>query len=310
MITASYFLGKLLPAYGYIALGFIARRWCGFSQAWVAQLLFFVLVPLLVLKASLTSQIESFLFLASLSFIVSLAMSLCAKYLAPTFSGTIKTGMLQCMYGYFNLGWFGIPIVYALYAEPGMALMTALYVGGMLFGNTVGYLLVTDYQKGCTSVFLKLLSMPALHAMLIGFALHLLQWNEVLAANDILSNIFDVVAIAISVFGMGLVGMSVAHVSMRTIAWRQLACLLAARLICAIVVVGVFGSVCWLLGLLNALELKIFLLFPLLPIAANMLVFTAKTQSDHTTEFIGVALLTSTILSCLFFLIWFVSNSA
>lgn len=308
MITVSYFLGKLLPAYGYIALGFIARRWFGFSQTWVAKLLFFVLVPLLVLKAALTSQIESFLFLASLSFAVSLMMCVCAKYLAPTFSGTIKVGMLQCMYGYFNLGWFGIPVVYVLYAEPGMALMTALYVGGMLFGNTVGYLLVTEHQKGCTSILLKLLNIPALHAMLVGFTMHLVQWNEALAANAILSNIFDVVAVIISIFGMGLVGMSVAHVSMRTIAWRQLACLLAARLICAMVVVGVFGSVCWLFGLLNALELKIFLLFPLLPIAANILVFTAQTQSNQATEFIGVALLTSTILSCLFFLIWFVSN--
>lgn len=239
--------------------------------------------------------------MASLSFAVSLTMSVCAKYLAPYFGGTLKVGVLQCMYGYFNLGWFGIPVVYVLYAEPGMTLMTAFYVGGMLFGNTVGYLLMTDYKKGGASILLKLFSIPALHAMLIGFAMHLMQWNQALATNSLLSKIFDVVAVGVSVFGMGLVGMSVARVSIRTIAWHQLACLLASRLICAMAVVGVFGSLCWLFGLLKTFELKIFLLFPLLPIAANMLVFTAKTQSDHTNEFIGVALLTSTILSCLFF---------
>jgi predicted permease len=67
--------------------------------------------------------------------------------------------------------------------------------------------------------------------------------------------------------------------------------------------VTTLGLLLYLTGWLGSLELRVFLLMPLLPIAANILVFTSRSHEEN--EFVGAALLASTILSCLFFFVVF-----
>jgi predicted permease len=51
--------------------------------------------------------------------------------------------------------------------------------------------------------------------------------------------------------------------------------------------------------LLPPLAVEVLCLLPILPIAANILVFTTQTKSDG--AFVGVILLASTVLSCVLF---------
>ncbi len=302
MTPILYILSKLFPAYAYIIGGYVSKKCLGLSQAFVAKALFYFLVPLVVFKGALFSSIGPFLFLVALSFGVSLLMVFAAGIFTNWFSSTLSKGALQCIFGYFNIGWFGIPIVQAIYGEQGAAIMTALYIGGMIFGNTVGFLLISSNESDKSVPIYKLLKVPSLYLAVVAFFAHAIGIREYLMNNQLLNMLLNAAASMTSVLGMGLVGMSIANISVKMIEWRKLGALLGMRLAVATIIVGALAATLSTLGYLQDMELQVFLLIPLLPIAANILVFASAVHNEN--EFIGLALLASTLLSCLLLIGW------
>ncbi|GGY11252.1 AEC family transporter [Paludibacterium paludis] len=286
-------LPKLLPPGVYVGAGYVARRTTSLSQAGVGKALLYVFVPLTVFKGALQSDTGAFLTLCGLSFAVSAMMALTASLFVRHFARWIAAGTLRCAFGYFNIGWFGVPIAQALYGTEGMLAMTAMYVGGMLFGNTVGYALMASDRLSPGHLAGKLLSLPALPCALAAFGLRAAGFATALSQNAPLSGLLEGAALITSVLGMALVGMSVAGVSLRRLPWNALFGLLVSRVLCAAVLTVILIGACGARGWLTPLEIRVFALMPLLPIAANLLVFTSalKTQS----EFVGMALLGSTL---------------
>jgi predicted permease len=293
----------LLPAYVFVGGGYIARRCCRLPQHWVAKSLFYIFVPLVVFKGALFSNVWPFLLLAALSFSVSVLMVAAAGFIAKRFENLLAPGTLKCAFGYFNIGWFGIPIVHALYGDQGSIAMTALYIGGMLFGNTVGFVLVTTDGAEKAGRLRKLLHVPSLYCAALAFAAHGLGFRQALMESDALVSVLNGATLMTSVFGMALVGMSVSNIAAREVPWRQLSALLGTRMLCASLIVGALAEFLNVLSFFKPVELRVFLLMPLLPIAANILVFTSTRRNEN--EFVGVSLLASTMLSCALLVGWF-----
>lgn len=296
-------LQKLLPAYSYILLGFIARRWLGISQHYIAKILFYLCIPIIVFKSTFLFTSGNFFLLTALSFFVSCLMSISAQWLAPKSCTIFTLGVCQCLYGYFNIAWFGIPVVYVLYGNTAVVTMIPFYIGGMLFGNTLGYLLVAQSTFSITSPLLaikKLCTVPAFYALIAGLILNNSDWRNHFNNLVIVSQLFQFSTIATTILGMGLVGMSIAHVSIHTVPWRQILKLLYSRFLSAVVIVGIIATSAWKMDYLNFFEFKIFLLLPLLPIAANILVFAEQTERENSA--LGVTIFISTMMACLLFL--------
>jgi predicted permease len=291
-----HLIAKLAPAYGYVVLGYVAKRFGHIPERRVAKVLFFTLIPLVVFKGALFSSTDRFAILAALSFLCSIGMAGIGHRMRSRFADVTPGGVLMCLFAYFNIGWFGIPVVYALWGNAAALVMTALYVGGMLFGNTVGYALIASDSGGARGAATKLSRVPALYAVVIALLLRQLGCAEVLAESGVVSGLLDLATLLTSILGMALVGMSVVNVDVRQVTWGRLAALLVTRILAAAVLVGSLSVILEALGVLSPLEAKILRLLPCLPIAANMLVFVAKDRGD--VRLVGVALLTSTILSC------------
>lgn len=298
---------KFAPAFSYVLLGYAGKRWLRLSQKWVAFALFYVFVPLVVFKGALLSDTASFTTLVALSMSVSTLMVLGSGLLAPYMDDVMDRGVLRCALSYFNIGWFGVPIVYGLWGEAAGMAMTGLYVGGMLFGNTIGYLMVSspsavaeaEQVVAQPSMWQKLLKIPSIYAMLLGFALHFSPWLSTLVSSEVLSSGLSIATWVTSVLGMGLVGMSVAGVRLKPDHLTKLSVLLVARVLLAVFAVTI---VLWLVGqitVLPAVDRQVLWLLPLLPIAANILVFSTKLEQDS--AFVGMALLFSTLLSGILF---------
>ncbi len=291
-----HLIAKLAPAYGYVVLGYATKRLFRIPEHRVAKVLFFALIPLVVFKGALFSRTDRFAILAALSFLCSIGMAGIGHRMRTRFADMAPSGVLMCLFAYFNIGWFGIPVVYAIWGNAAALVMTALYVGGMLFGNTVGYALIASDSGGARGAVKKLSRVPALYAVVIALLLRQLGCSDVLAASGMVSGLLDLATLLTSILGMALVGMSVVNVEIKQVAWGRLAALLVTRIIAAAVLVGSLSVILEALGVLSPLEAKILRLLPCLPIAANMLVFVAKDRGD--VRLVGVALLASTILSC------------
>ena len=291
-----HLIAKLAPAYGYVVLGYAAKRFVRIPEQRVAKVLFFTLIPFVVFKGALFSSTDRFAILAALSFLCSITMAGIGHRMRSRFADVTPGGVLMCLFAYFNIGWFGIPVVYAIWGNAAALVMTALYVGGMIFGNTVGYALIASDSGGARGAVKKLTRVPALYAVAIALLLRQLGCAGALAANGMVSGLLDLATLLTSIFGMALVGMSVVNVDIKQVAWRRLAALLVTRIIAVAVLVVSVSVILEALGVLSPLETKILQLLPCLPIAANMLVFVAKDRGD--VRLVGVALLASTILSC------------
>jgi malate permease and related proteins len=291
-----HLIAKLAPAYGYVIFGYVAKRFGGIPEQRVAKVLFFVLIPLVVFKGALFSSTDRFAILAVLSFLCSIGMAGIGHRMRSRFADVTPGGVLMCLFAYFNIGWFGIPVVYAIWGNAAALVMTALYVGGMLFGNTVGYALIASDAGGARGAVTKLSRVPALYAVVLALLLRQLGCAELLADSGVVSGLLDLATLFTSILGMALVGMSVVTVDIQRVAWGRLAALLVTRILAAAVLVGSLSVILEALGVLSPLEAKILRLLPCLPIAANMLVFVAKDRGD--VRLVGVALLTSTVLSC------------
>ena len=303
-MTAFYsVLLKLAPAFIYVIVGFLLRKIFRLKIKWVANALFYILVPLMVFKGALCSNPKPFILLIILAFLICVLLVFCAQLFQNRFRSVLAPGVLKCAFAYFNIGWFGIPIAQALYGNQGANIMAALYIGGMLFGNTLAYLLISQSNTNNKKSLTKLLTIPALYSVVIAFALHSLSIRSIIISNALFQVAFHYIAIATSLFGMGLVGMGIANTKFKNISYGALLRLLLYRLLTASIIVSILTFVFYETNLINGEQMKVVLLIPMLPIAAAILIFTTKNNVEN--DFISAALLSSTLLSFLLLLIVF-----
>ena len=286
---------KLVPALLYVVVGYIVKRFTPIKQRSVASLLFYVLIPLIVFKGAAFSDLAKFSGIALFSFLFGCTCAAAAFPLRARFKEVVAPGMLMCLFSCFNIGWFGIPLVLAVLGDEAARVMTALYVGGTLYGNTIGYVLASNTAPTRSAVFRKLLSIPALYGFLVALAFQ--PFPNVLHAIAISgpgSFTFGTASFLTSLCGMGLVGMSMVGVN----PWTNLSPvlrLLSFRLLVTSALVGTFVLLSSTLALGTDLDRRIVALLPCLPIAANLLVFVSKGNEE--THFVGLTLFASTIIS-------------
>jgi malate permease and related proteins len=288
-------LGKIFPAYGYVLGGYFIKKITSLQEKTVANFLFFVLIPLTVFKGALLSDIGRFFGLACLAFVTSVVMAMVSRFFRYRYSDYVSFGVLACLFSYFNIGWFGIPIVQAIFGDEGAAVMTALYVGGMFFGNTIGYSLATIKNRSIWESAKKLAQVPALYAVSIAFFLRIVGWANFFTETSYFINVLIIGTMLTSVCGMALVGMSVAGVKLQEIPWRAVFELLAARLLLSSIVISTFSLTLYARHLITLMEVKVYILLIALPIAANLLVFVTKDR--QVSGFVGTVLLMSTVMS-------------
>ena len=218
-----------------------------------------------------------------------------AVLFAPFVRTKLPRPTLMCMFGCFNIGWFGIPVVLAVYGEAAAGVMTALYVGGTIFGNTVGYALAEGATASAATLLRKIASVPALYGLIAALlAKFLVPTLDPFLRIEEAKLGFLLFAEATSLLGMGLVGMSMVRVSVRADMAGVARILLARLLATAALAAGFVGLASWF-SIGSVLDRQIFLLLPCLPIAANLLVFVNRGGSDP--GLMGLAIVSSTILS-------------
>ncbi|KLN56641.1 AEC family transporter [Variovorax paradoxus] len=288
---------KIAPALAYVGIGYVAKRYTALKQRSVANFLFYALIPLIVFKGAAFSDISKFAGIAAASFAFGCACAFAAYPLRTIFQGAVRPGMLMCLFSCFNIGWFGIPVVLATLGEEAARVMTALYVGGTLYGNTIGYVLASATAPKFLAVLRKLLAIPALHGFLLAVALQSFPATlNGISSSSLASSVLGLAAFLTSLCGMGLVGMSIVGVKAKADLSAVLK-LLGFRIALTSVLAALVVVLSQALGVGTNLDRRIFLLLPCLPIAANLLVFVSKAEEES--RFVGLALFASTLASFL-----------
>ena len=235
--------------------------------------------------------------------IISMAMYIAGLKLFQ--SKNFKPEIVACVFGYFNLGWLGIPIASVIFGNQGALIMTAAYMVGQLYGNTIAvasFQSLASHQASPLNNFRKLLVMPATYTMIFGMINRETEWVSQYYFEDV----FTVVKWLMTVFGMGLIGMSLRKsqlnfsdykIALRVSLYRYA----YAMAVVVLTLLGFYGLSQLSLISISSQELLVLTMMVCLPVGANVVVLEfALLNTGKTSAIVAM----TTFLSVFFLIIY------
>ncbi|MEL6063114.1 MULTISPECIES: AEC family transporter [unclassified Methylobacterium] len=293
---------RMLPAYAAIGVGYAVGRLS--RQDWLKVLsgvLMYGLIPIVVFRNALALAFGAAIGHVVLSITFSALMVLCGLLIVPRIRTDVPRRLATCAFGYTNIGWFGVPTGLALFGPDSLPILVMAYVGGLFFGNTVGFYLVARDRFSVAASLRKMAAIPPLYAFGAGLAARAFGLGDaaILSADAA----FRIAALLMSGCGMMVVGLGASRL---TLSWTAIRAVL--RLIIWRHVAGI-GVIWAVIGLFSACgapippEIRaVVVLIGLLPVAGNIVIFAAQLQGDVAASALIVAV--STTVSTVGILIW------
>jgi predicted permease len=286
-------LTSVVPLYGFIILGYVANRWLGLVSKPISKLLLYVLIPLVIFDNILKAEMTQLAVAMSIIFLLAALMNIPARLAGRHFGKEINQDLLNCSYSYFNIGWFGIPVVMALFGEEKMPLIISAYMGNVLYGDTIGYYLISRSKDLPVSDSIKnVLKIPAIYALIIAIIANVVGFKM----PESLEPVTKGASWTLSALGMMIIGITLTQVDFKKVNYKQFSKLMAVRYVAAALLLG---ALVWLesmlVGQLESDEQKLMLLMATFPIAANLVVFASFLDTE--TENASVLVAFSSIIS-------------
>jgi predicted permease len=296
-------LHSVLPLYGFIVLGFLlVRRW-QLGSKWISKIMLYVLIPFLIIENLLKASLADTAIAGSMIFVLAVAMNLPATLSKKVFANDIDENLLRGAFSYYNIGWFGIPVVMALFGQEQMPLIISAYVGNVLYGDTIGYYLMSR-SKGIPvkTATAKVFKIPAIYACLLAVLLNVFE----VKAPEELEVAGKVISWIVSALGMLIIGITLSKIDFKQVAYLTFTKILGLRYIAGagvLIILTLIEKV--FVGVLDKDQSSLMLLISSFPIAANLVVFAAflDTQKENSALLVGMSSVVSLILVpllCLF----------
>ncbi|WP_288428388.1 AEC family transporter [uncultured Spirosoma sp.] len=286
-------LTNVVPLYGFIILGYVASRWLGLKSKPISSLLLYVLIPVVIFDNILKAEPAQLATAMSIVFLLAALMNIPAALVNRRFGSDVHPDLLRCSFSYFNIGWFGIPVVMALFGEAKMPLIISAYMGNVLYGDTVGYYLVSRSKDMDVKDSIKnVLKIPAIYALIAAIIANAYG----VKMPESLEPVMKGASWTLSALGMIIIGVTLTAVDVKNVAYAQFSTIMAVRYVAAALILGLLV---WLeslvIGQLEGDEQKLMLLMATFPIAANLVVFA--TYIDTETEDASILVTFSSIIS-------------
>jgi malate permease and related proteins len=296
MNVLSKLLSSVLPLYAFIGAGYVASRFFDLKSKAVSRILLFFLIPVVIFYNLAKAEISQLLIVAALVFTLGLLMNLPALLTQRFLAKDFDRPLLLCGFSYFNIGWFGIPIVLALFGEKQMPLIISAYMGNVFYGDTIGYYLISRSKDLPIKESVKnVVKIPAIYACVAAIVANLLG----LKMPESVSGIMDIVSWILSALGMVIIGIGLSDVDFKKADYSTFGKILSVRYLSA---AATMGLLVWLeltiRGQLKADEQKLLLLIPAFPIAANLVVFASflETEVENASLLVSLSSLISLLI--------------
>lgn len=291
MDVIKQFSTHVLPLYGFIMLGYAANRWLGLNSKWIAKILLFGLIPLLIIDNLLKAELRELFVAIGIIFVFACLMNIPA-YLAHKYitKDLINKRLLQSSFSYYNIGWFGIPITLALFGDEQLPLIISAYVGNALYGDTIGYYLISRTKKiPIKHAVSNIFKIPAIYACIIALILNGFSFEIPTSFEPVAKGI----GWTVSSLGMLIVGIMLGDVVLKSIPLKSFSKLLIVRYLSgAATLLLLIGLEHWIVQVLDSQQQKLLFLIAAFPIAANLIVFAAFLETEKENSALLVALST------------------
>jgi malate permease and related proteins len=287
-------LGKIIPLYFSILLGFFSTKYFDCSKDTIAKILLYILAPLIVFNATLSVQINSsIIFLPLFFFTISLII---AFGTLPIFQKIFKdnsANVLSFSVATGNTGNLGIPVA-ILFLEPKLVdIFIFSILASILYQNSVGYYITAKSTFTAKESIKKVMKLPVLHAFILGLMLNLSGFQM----PEMFISYIGYLKGAYAILGMMLLGMGMEHIKTSggfDKMFISLALFVKFIIWPLIVIIFIFLDKNFIHFLDPDLYLVMFI-FAIVPLAGNTV--TVATLLNVKPEKMSVAVLISTLVS-------------
>ncbi len=286
---------SLFPYLLFIPFGYWINKKGWIPKSWITKPMIYGFMPVLVVNHVLEADAVKLAILPVLSFLLAAAMILPARVAYKKMPKADEPFLLDSSFSFFNVAFFGIPVVTALFGEDGVTTLICIYIGTALYGNTVGYFQVAKSKYPTKKALSKIFKIPFLYVFLLALGL---KWLEV-DTPDPLTPVIDLFSVVVSAGGMMMVGMNVLKVDFKDLDQKYFAKILSFRMLSAVLIMGLLLLAEY--GLFDQLEeedRQMLALIPFFPVAANVTVYASFIESKE--EQSGILVLLTVMVSLIF----------
>ncbi|WP_339922859.1 hypothetical protein [uncultured Cyclobacterium sp.] len=205
-------------------------------------------------------------------------MNLPALLAKKTIAKEEDINLLKSSFTFFNVLFFGIPVIIALFGKESTSVLICVYLGTAMYGNVIGYFQVAKTKLSTKKALKEMIKVPYLYVFIIAIGIKVLGVKipeEVDPAMDIGSWV-------ISCLGMMIVGVHLTDVNFKNINIPYFGKLLGFRTISAILIsVLIIGAEYLIWGNLETEDYLMLILIPFLPVASNISLFASYLETDE-----------------------------
>lgn len=269
---------ELLPILALIPVGYFLKSRFNIKAEYISTPLIKFLLPILVFFNMLDAETEKLYVLPVFTLILALSMvpvaKLAQKRLAPDFDPLL----LSASFSFFNIAFFGIPTVTALFGEDKVSTLICIYLGSALYGDTIGYFQVAKSKFNTKEALKQVMKIPFLYVFVAG----IVAKSAGMQTPEAIEGVLKFVSLAVSCAGMLIVGFQLADVDLKEIKLPYFLKLIGVRTFAAMIIIGIL---IWAeYALFNSLEdddYKMLFLVSLFPVATNVTVFASFLDAEQ-----------------------------
>lgn len=290
---------KIFPLYINIILGYISTKFLKVTREAIANLLIYILAPIVVFSATVSVKIDlSVVMLPIFFYIFGSFLAFASLYLYKNSWNDSTVNILAFSSGTGNTGYFGIPLAIIFFPPYLADIYIFTVLASLLYESTTGFYVTAKGNFTVKESLQKIMRLPLVYAFLIGLCFNLLG----ISIPDALSSYTAQFKGAYGILGMMLIGMGLVGLKLKKgsdLDFKFISILFSLKFI--------FWPLCILLFIyidkiffmfLNEDLYKVMFLFGIVPLAGNTV--TLAVLLDAKPEKASFAVLLSTAFSIIY----------
>lgn len=301
-----------LPLVLYFGIGTLLYQALEPYERRLSKIIYFVLIPIVAAHSGYSRDPEEVGVFALVGFAVSCTASLVAGVFS---AGPFALRERALLFGYLNIGWFGIPVASGMFGAEGGEIIALTYMGGAVYGMTVAVVLVgngSDSASGTinksqeTGLFVATVGigqiLSALRRLMQNPALYCLAGGMILRALNVKVELLGVMAEParwlLTLLGMMLLGSMGGRSRLRFAALPNILWVVLARICVVALSVALVLGLGVGVGVIRASEIAPLGLLAIFPPAANIVILVRVFAGDpaHHARFIVVSTIVALFL--------------
>ncbi len=289
---------KIFPLYINVLLGYASARLLHVQRESIANLLIYILGPIVVFSATLSVKINfEVILLPILLYTFSSLLAFATLFVFGKSWNDPTGNILAFSAGTGNTGYFGIPLAIIFFPPPLADIYIFTVLSSLLYESTTGFYVTAKGNFSVKQSLLKIAKLPLIYAFLLGLLLNLAHFSIPTEISQYTAQFKGAYGIlGMMMLGMGLSGLKAGEGHLDT-KFISIAFIIKFLLWPLAITVFIYMDRTFL-NLFDTDLHKVLFLFSIVPLAGNSVTLAVLLNAKP--EKISIAVFLSTLLSILF----------